>query len=98
MNARTVMSAKGQVVIPKDVRDDLGFVPGLALDVVKTGTGVLIRPAAQKSGRSFEEITASIRAVVTDAGPPLSIADMNEAIRQSWIDAALRSDDAGDRH
>ena len=92
------MSAKGQVVIPKDVRDELGLVPGQALDVVKTGGGVLIRPVATKSGRSFEEITASIRARVNYDGPPLSIDDMSEAIRQSWIDAALKSDDASDRH
>lgn len=93
MNSTTKISAKGQVVIPKDVRDELGLVPGQSLEVIKTGGGVLLRPKHIKSGRSFEEITAAIRARVTYRGPPVSIEDMSESIRQMWASRGPRWDD-----
>jgi AbrB family looped-hinge helix DNA binding protein len=92
MNARTVLSAKGQVVIPKDVRDALGLKPGQALDVTHTAGGVMLRPIAQKSGRSFEEITADIRARITYDGPPVSIEDMSQSIGEMWAGGGPRWD------
>lgn len=92
MNAKTKMSAKGQVVIPKGVRDELGLTPGQSLDVIKMGRGVLLRPAFKKSGRSREEILASIRSQVKYDGPPVTIEEMNEAINEYWRQRALKSD------
>lgn len=98
MSAQTILSAKGQVVIPKDVRDALGLKIGQTLDVTQAAGGIFLRPAVQKSGRSFEDITASIRARIRYDGPPVSIEDMNETIRQGWIDAASGDDRVRDRH
>ncbi|MES2096696.1 MAG: AbrB/MazE/SpoVT family DNA-binding domain-containing protein [Pseudomonadota bacterium] len=81
MNAKTTLSAKGQVVIPKDVRDALGLKPGQVLDVVRTGNGVLLTVPHQKSGRSAEEIFARIREIAPKwEGPPVSIEDMDRAV------------------
>jgi AbrB family looped-hinge helix DNA binding protein len=96
MNARTTMSAKGQVVIPKHVRDRLGFRVGEQLDVIETAGGILLKKHSHKSGESFEEITARIRARVNYNGPPVSIEEMNESIEQMAIASALRSDCVGD--
>jgi AbrB family looped-hinge helix DNA binding protein len=72
------------VVIPKDVRDRLGLVPGDRLDVVERPDGVLLRKVTGKSGETFEEITARLRARIKYDGPPVSVEEMDEAIRQMW--------------
>jgi AbrB family looped-hinge helix DNA binding protein len=40
----TKLSSKGQVVIPKDVRERQRWTAGQAFDVVETEEGVLLRP------------------------------------------------------
>ena len=81
MTSQTKLSAKGQVVIPKDVRDALGLKPGQVLDVVRTQRGVLLTPAHRKSGRTTGEIFARIREIAPPwHGPPASIEDMNGAV------------------
>jgi AbrB family looped-hinge helix DNA binding protein len=44
MNALTKISAKGQVVIPKDVRDRLNWPQGTQLKVVESGNAVTLSP------------------------------------------------------
>lgn len=81
MNAQTTLSEKGQVVIPKDVRDALGFVVGQKLEVIRSGNGVFLRPVLEKSGRTTEEIFAHLREIVPKwEGPPVSIEDMDRAV------------------
>lgn len=97
MTAQTRVSAKGQVVIPKEVRERLRLVPGRVLDVIETADGVLLRPQAEPRERiSVDEGLRRIRAILGPAGPRLSIEEMNEIIREGWKDAARRSDCADD--
>ena len=92
MNAKTTLSAKGQVVIPKDVRDALGLKAGQELDVIRTQGGVLLTPVHKKSGRTNEEIFARIREITPPHnGAPVSIEDMDRAIDAMF--AARSKDD-----
>ena len=91
MNARTILSAKGQVVIPKDVRDALGLKPGQVLDVRQTASGVLLSVPHKKSGRSVDEIFAELRKMYTHVGPPATIEQMDAAV-DAMVAAKSRDD------
>jgi AbrB family looped-hinge helix DNA binding protein len=92
MGSETSLSAKGQVVIPKDVRDALGLRVGARFDVHTVGPDIIFRPKGKQTKRSSEEILAEVRTRFPYKGPPVSIDEMNETIRMSWINSALRSD------
>ena len=84
MNAQTRLSAKGQVVIPKDVRDALGLKPGMRLGV-KQGIGE-IRLKILDAPNPFPRTTIEdIRAIPRWTGTPKTIEELrldDEALRQ----------------
>jgi AbrB family looped-hinge helix DNA binding protein len=93
MNEMTKMSSRGQVVIPKAVRDRHGWGDGTPFDVVDTPQGVLLRPrASNKKSLSVDEALARIRSRVTYCGPPVTIEEMNETISEMWKQSAIKSD------
>jgi AbrB family looped-hinge helix DNA binding protein len=73
MTAQTKVSGKGQVVIPKDVRDRLGMVEGTVLDVIESADGVFLRRPSKCKKMSVEEALAFLRERVHYDGPPLPI-------------------------
>lgn len=42
--ATTVLTSKGQMTLPKEVRDDLDIGPGDRIDIVKQGGVYVLRP------------------------------------------------------
>jgi hypothetical protein len=61
------------------------------LDVLQTDGGVLLRPAAGKSGRSTEEILREVREIAARyKGPPVSVEQMNETIAEGWAQSGTR--------
>jgi antitoxin PrlF len=53
------VGAKGQVVIPKDIRDELGLQPGSEVDFERDGGGVRILPAGAAATRGLRARYAS---------------------------------------
>jgi AbrB family looped-hinge helix DNA binding protein len=47
------VGAKGQVVIPKDIRDELGLAPGSEVDFERDGGAVRILPAGPTATRGL---------------------------------------------
>ena len=85
MTRHTKVSAKGQVVIPKDVRDRLKWTPGTELEVVHGAAGVMLRAKPVKVKKlPFDEAMAKLRAVVNYIGPVGDEADWNEAIDEMF--------------
>lgn len=93
MNAHTRVSAKGQIVIPKGLRDRLAWAPGTELEIEESGNGLTLRPVEDASRRiSYEEFT---RRMPRYDGPPASLEDMNDAIlgeaARRWKDFERRN-------
>jgi AbrB family looped-hinge helix DNA binding protein len=88
MNARATFSAKGQIVIPKDVRDRYRFTNGQVVDVVEMPEGVLLRAPAQQKASSFDEAMERMRQAIDYRGPRLDEEDWQagiaKAIRAKW--------------
>jgi AbrB family looped-hinge helix DNA binding protein len=73
---KTRLSSKGQVIIPKEVRDRHGWRPGAELEVEDRGDAVVLRAA-----RIFPRKTvAQVYGCLKYEGPPLTIEQMNAAV------------------
>jgi AbrB family looped-hinge helix DNA binding protein len=76
------MSTKGQVIIPKAVRDQLGAAPGTEYAVeVDRGAIRLVPRGAYKSrlpATTIDEVVGCLKY----AGAPISMSEMRDAIRQ----------------
>ncbi|MFT4298533.1 MAG: AbrB/MazE/SpoVT family DNA-binding domain-containing protein [Aeromicrobium sp.] len=75
MSIATVTS-KGQVTIPKDVRDELGLEPGAHLSFTPTENGAFIVRRASRSVRR-------LRGAIAYDGPPVTVEQMNDSIAEA---------------
>lgn len=73
----TRLSSKGQVVLPKSVRDAHGWAPGTEFTVELTSDGVRLRRKGPFAPTGLGEVFGS----VTHAGPAKSLVDMDAGIR-----------------
>ncbi|MCP4303591.1 MAG: AbrB/MazE/SpoVT family DNA-binding domain-containing protein [bacterium] len=55
------ITSKGQVTIPKDIRDRAGLLPDSEVEFVYDGNVVTIRRAKKKSGGRGEKIVQALR-------------------------------------
>jgi antitoxin PrlF len=69
----SVLSSKGQIVIPKEVRDKLGIEAGDRIQFIEDDGGFKIVPATR-------DIKA-LKGIVPRPSQPVSIETMNSAIR-----------------
>lgn len=74
----TVLSTKGQVILPKGIRDEKNWSPGARLVVESTPEGVLLRPERQFPATKFEDVRGCLSGKVKKA---LSLEEMNSALR-----------------
>jgi AbrB family looped-hinge helix DNA binding protein len=84
----TRLSSKGQVIIPKGLRDAYRWQPGQEFVVVDTGDGVLLREKRPFAPATLDEVAGSLPA----SGPVRTLDEMDEAIRKG-VAARFRSDD-----
>lgn len=73
----TRLSTKGQVIVPKEIRDRRKWTSGMRLIVEETAEGVLLRPDRLFPPTTIEEVAGSLRSLVKR---PLTLEEMDEAI------------------
>jgi AbrB family looped-hinge helix DNA binding protein len=72
----TILSTKGQVILPKAIREQRRWEAGTRLVVEDTADGVLLRAAPVFAPTRGEDVFASL----PYAGPPKTLADMEAGV------------------
>jgi AbrB family looped-hinge helix DNA binding protein len=78
----TLLSSKGQVIIPKALREARQWQAGTRLQVLDTGEGLLLRPVAPSQKVPLAAGLAAIRERIAYTGPPVSLEQMDAAVLQ----------------
>ena len=76
--ATTKLSSKGQIVIPEDIRNDLGLKEGDQFIVIGKGDAVILKTISPPRIEQFESLLAQARAQVKKVGVKKS--DLKAAI------------------
>jgi AbrB family looped-hinge helix DNA binding protein len=72
----TILSTKGQLILPKAIRERRRWAPGTRLTVQETEDGVLLTPEPVFAPTTVDEVFGTLRY----AGPAKSIEEMDAAI------------------
>ena len=72
----TRLSTKGQVILPKTVREARAWPPGTEFSVEETAEGVLLRPVGRFPASRLEEVAGCLK----PRGRPKTDAQMRRAV------------------
>ena len=90
MSVATIkLSSKGQIVIPKEIRDQLHWQAGTELSLVTTVSGVSLKAMPAKSGRNLGDLIGMLK----HDGAPISIEELCKPVDFSadWNKSEQRS-------
>ena len=73
----TKLSSKGQIVLPKSVRDAHGWAPGTEFEVESTADGVRLRAKAPFPRTELGQVFGSL----SYSGPTRTLEEMDQGIR-----------------
>ena len=74
----TRLSTKGQIILPKDLRDARAWTPGTEFVVEETAEGVLLRPAGRFPHADLDQVAGCLHAT----GKAKTPAQMRDAFRR----------------
>jgi AbrB family looped-hinge helix DNA binding protein len=72
----TRLSTKGQIILPKNIRDSRAWVPGTEFIVEESGDGILLRPARHFPTVDLDEVAGCLRF----NGKPKTASEMRDAV------------------
>ena len=73
---KTTLSSKGQVILPKSVRQARGWAPGTEFSVEDVDEGVILRPLKPFNPTRIEDVFGCLN----HEGPAKTLGGMEEAI------------------
>jgi AbrB family looped-hinge helix DNA binding protein len=73
-------STKGQIVVPKELRDAYGWEAGVSVELIDEGDGVKLKPASVRKRYTLDDVIG----IANYKGPPKTLAEMERG-----IDAAI---------
>jgi AbrB family looped-hinge helix DNA binding protein len=76
----TIISSKGQVVIPNEFRKSLGLTPGTPLAIFTDGSTLLLKPVEVPHADAFEKLLKESRKAAKAAG--LKQSDLTKTIKK----------------
>ncbi len=76
----TRLSSKGQLILPKWLRDRYNWREGDEFIVIDTGRGVLLQPNRPFAPSTLEEVMA----IIDYDGPAYTVEEMDEAVAASF--------------
>jgi AbrB family looped-hinge helix DNA binding protein len=87
--ASITLSSKGQVVIPKEIRDELHWETGTELSLVSSASGVTLKAVPKKTGRNLADLIGMLK----HEGPPISTEELCRPVDYSadWQASERRS-------
>ena len=80
----TRMSTKGQVIIPRSLREALRLRPGQELEVTQTAEGLLLRPKAPFKPTRLEDVAGMLGKVPRFTDAQIR-AKLRDSIRREWL-------------
>jgi AbrB family looped-hinge helix DNA binding protein len=86
----TKVSTRGQVVIPKDLRETYRWQTGQELDVIDTGEGLLLKARSTGQAVSWDEVAGCLRHLAKGKSAPTD-EQMRAAVRQMAAQRYRRS-------
>ncbi len=82
----TRLSSKGQMVIPKALRDALHWTTGLEVRVTHTGDGLLIRPQSAFAATELVQVSGLLKDRVAPRTDSEIAAALRQDLRRRWRD------------
>ena len=77
--ATITLSSKGQLVIPKEVRDELHWEAGTELTLISSASGVTLKALPKKTGRNLADLIGMLK----HDGIPLSTEELCKPVELS---------------
>jgi AbrB family looped-hinge helix DNA binding protein len=74
----TKLSSKGQVIIPKEIRNRHHWESGQELQAIDTDDGILLRPASPFPETTLKDVSSCL----AYSGKPKSLEEMEAAIKK----------------